>query len=186
MIRISDFMEKKIKRTSKDNESDLEKNEEKNIVITIIAALVILGSLLGYLILFTEPEIEQFSAIYYLDSNKTTENIPEKVILKENSTFLLWVGVDNQNNRTIDYQVQLKIDTVTFPVGNSSIEPQQSLNITDLPPGENLVFPVTITIDEIGVNRIIFELWYLDKNKDDLVWTENWVNLTVEGIEENT
>jgi uncharacterized membrane protein len=185
MINISDFMDKKIKKASKDTEFDSDKNEEKNIIITIVIALIIIGSLLAYLILFTEPETEQFSAIYYLDSDRRTENIPKSVILNQNNTFQLWVGVDNQNNRTIDYQVQMKMDIVPFPIGNSSIEPQQTFDINELPKGENWEFPVTITIDKFGVNRIIFELWYFEKN-NELIWTGNWVNLNVEGIQENT
>ena len=114
-------MEKKIKKTSELEKSGSYSGEEKTIIITIIIALVIIGVLLVNVVIMAVPE-EKFSVIYYLDSEKRLENIPEIVILGQNSTFSLWVGVENQNATSSKYIVEVKIDNGTAPIGNSSVE----------------------------------------------------------------
>jgi len=176
------FMEKKIKRTPQGTKSVSDNGEEKTIILTILVALVILGALLVYLVFFTPVEKEPFSAIYYLDSEKQTENIPKTVVLGENSTFSLWVGVENQNDTTMDYLVRVKVDDGTGPVNPSPVEPTESFERTLLNE-EKWEFPVTISIDQLGHNRIIFELWFFNVTKNDWDYTGNWVNLSVEAIQ---
>jgi len=179
-------MEKKIKRTPKNTKSVSPSSEEKTIIITIIVALVILGALLLNLIFFTPIETEPFSAIYYLDSEKQLENIPKTVVLGENSTFSLWVGVENQNDKPLDYQVNVTIRT--FPAGDSSVEQTESHESKDIRPDglpvedeERWEFQVEINIDQLGSNEIIFELGFLNA-KEKWVDTGNWVNLQIEAI----
>ena len=176
------FMEKKIKRTQKGTKSVSDNGEEKTIILTILVALVILGALLVYLVFFTPVEKEPFSAIYYLDSEKQTENIPKTVVLGENSTFSLWVGVENQNDTTMDYSVRVKVDDGTGPVNPSPVEPTESFNRTLLNE-EKWEFQVTISIDQLGHNRIIFELYFFNVTKNDWDYTGNWVSLSLEAIQ---
>ena len=175
----SRFMEKKIKGTSQGTKSVSGNGEEKTIIITILVALLIIGSLLVYLVFFTPVETEPFSAIYYLDSEKQTENFPKTVVLGENSTFSLWVGVENQNGTTIDYSVQVKVDDGKSLVNPSPAEPTQSFEKT-LVNKELWEFPVTINIDQLGSHRVIFELWFF--NGTGLEYAGNWVSLSVEAI----
>ena len=176
----SKFMEKKIKRTSQGTKSVSGNGEEKTIILTILVALVILGALLVYLVFFTPAQKEPFSAIYYLDSENQTENIPKTVVLGENSTFTLWVGVENQNDTTMDYSVLVKIDDGEAPVGSNKTESIESFNKTLLDE-EIWEFPVTIRIDQLGHNRIIFELWFF--NGTVLEYSGSWVCLSVEAIQ---
>jgi uncharacterized membrane protein len=171
-------MEKKIRRTAKGTKSGAYSNEEKTIIITIIVAIVIIGALLVNLV-FTPVPKEEFSVIYYLDSDKRTDNIPKTVVLGENSTFQLWVGVENDNGTTIDYSVLVKYDDGKSPLDFSPVEPTESFEKT-LADGEFWEFPVTINIDRLGTNRIVFELWFF--NGTALEYTGNWVNLSVEAI----
>ena len=175
------FMEKKIKRTKKGAKSVSYSSEEKTIIITILVALVIMGALLVYLVLFMPVATEPFSAIYYLDSEKQLENFPKTVVLGENSTFSLWVGVENQNDTTIDYSVQVKVDDGNSPVGSSSVEAIESFNRT-LVNGEKWEFPVTINIEQLGHNRVIFELWFFD-DTESLNYTGRHVSLSLEAIQ---
>ena len=172
-------MEKKIKRTSQGTKSGSYSSEEKTIILTILVALVIIGALLVNLVFFTPVETEQFSAIYYLDSEKQTTNLPKTVVLGENSTFSLWVGVENQNDTTMDYSVQVKVDNGKSLVNPSPVEPTESFN-RSLLNKEKWEFPVTISIDQLGNNRVIFELWFF--NGTTLEYTGNWVNLSIEAI----
>jgi uncharacterized membrane protein len=175
-------MEKKIKRTSQGTKSVSGNGEEKTIIITILVALVILGTLLAYLVFFTPVETEPFSAIYYLDSEKQTENFPKTVVLGENSTFSLWVGVKNQNDTTRDYSVRVKVDDGKSLVNPSPVEPTESYNRTLLNE-EVWEFPVTISIDQVGSHRVIFELWFFNGTKNDWDYTGNWVSLSLEAIQ---
>ena len=172
------FMEKKIKRTEKGGKSVSYSSEEKTIILTVLVALVIIGALLVNLVLTPAPT-EKFSTIYYLDSEKQTENLPKTVVLGENSTFSLWVGVENHNDTTIDYQVLVKYDDGKSPVDPSPVEPTESFEKT-LADEETWEFPVTITIDQLGSNRVILELWYLNRTSLEPEYTGNWVNISVE------
>jgi uncharacterized membrane protein len=174
------FMEKKIKRTQKKPFSN---NEEKTIIITILIALIVFAALLVKLTFFTPIATEPFSGIYYLDSEKQTTNIPKTVILGENSTFSLWIGVENQNETStpIDYIVKVKIDKGKEQINPSLANPVETFE-NALNNGETWEFPITINIEKAGTNRIIFELWYTNTTETEL-YTGNWVNLSVEAIQ---
>ncbi|MCJ7722208.1 DUF1616 domain-containing protein, partial [Candidatus Bathyarchaeota archaeon] len=141
------FMEKKIKRTAKGTKSGSYSSEEKTIIITILVAIVIIGALLLNLV-FKPGETEPFSAIYYLDSEKQTTNLPKTVVLGENSTFSLWVGVENQNYTMIDYQVWIKMDDGKGLLNHTSTEYIQSIEerLEPLAHGETWEFLVPINI----------------------------------------
>jgi uncharacterized membrane protein len=172
--QLKNFMEKKIKRTSKGRELGSDRDEEKTIVLTIIVALVILSALLVYTVLSTPVKKELFASIYYLDSEKQLENIPKTVVLGENSTFLLWVGVENQYGTTMVFSVEVKMDDGTGSVDPSPVEPVQSFE-KSLEDKEVWEFPVTISIEELGSHRIIFELYDPD-------YTGSYVFLSLEAI----
>ena len=176
IVKHINFMEKKIKRTTNSAKSGSYSREEKTIIFTILVALVIMGILLVNLTVFTPKETEPFSAIYYLDSKKQTSNIPKTVVLGENSTFSVWVGIENQNNKPMTYSVRVKLDDGTL-MNSSLAETIESFEVTLLD-GKTKETPVTINIDQLGHNRINFELWYY--NGTILENTGNWVNLSIE------
>lgn len=171
-------MEKKIKKTSKGTKSVSYNNEEKTIIFTIVVALVIIGSLLVYLI-FTPIEPEYFSTIYYLDSEKSTENLPKTVVLEENSTFSLWVGVENHNGTAILYQVKFKMEIGDFLGNYSQVETKETYE-KRLKNGDVWEFIVPIEIEQLGNNIIVFDLcaWNGTQYKS----TGSWVTLSVEAV----
>lgn len=169
-----DLMEKKIKRTEKASNSI----EERTIIITIFVAIAIMGTVLVAQMVLEPVQTEYFSAMYVLDSEKQAENYPKTVILGTNSTFTLWVGVENQNGTTVDYSVQLMLDD-----GSSAAEPVECFNRTVLE-GETWEFPVTINIDHPGNNKIIFELWFFNTTKNEWDYTGTRLNLSVEATQQ--
>jgi uncharacterized membrane protein len=171
------FMERKLKGTSEGAKLISDMDEEKKIILTILVALVILGALL-VLVFFTPAQKEPFAAIYLLDSEKQAENFPKTVVLGENSTFSLWVGVENQNETQV-FSVLVKVDDGKAPVDPSSAEATQSFERTLLNE-EVWEFPVTINIDQLGSHRVIFELWFFNGTAPE--YTGNWVNLSIEAI----
>jgi uncharacterized membrane protein len=170
-------MEKKIKRTQKGAKSVSYSSEEKTIILTILVALVIMVAILVYMVFFTPAQKEPFTSIYLLDSEKQLENIPKTVVLGENSTFQLWVGVENRNDTTIEYSVQISLDE-----GNSSAELIGRFNST-LANGETWEFPVTISIDQPGSNTVIFELWYFNEAENGWEQTGISIDLSIEAVE---
>jgi uncharacterized membrane protein len=166
------FIEKKIRRPQKSAKSISDKDEEKAITITILIAIAILVGFLIYMVL-TPPQQERSTVIYLLDSQKQTENFPKTVVLGENNTFPLWVGVENHNGSTITFSVQIKMDDGKGDVDPSPVEPVESYEKT-LADGEPWEFQVTIHIDQVGSHRIIVELWSFDE------YLGNWVSLSLE------
>jgi uncharacterized membrane protein len=169
-----EFLEKKIRRPQKNSKSVSDRDEEKMVTITILIAVAILAGLLIYLVL-TPPQQELSTTIYVLDSEKQTENYPKIVVLGENNTFPLWVGVENHNGTTVTFSVQIKIDNGKGDVDPSPVDAVKTFEKT-LVDGELWEFQVTIIIDQVGSHRIIFELWSSDK------FLGNWVNLSLEAI----
>ena len=145
-------MEKKIKITSEGSKLISSNSQEKTIIITIIIALIILSGLLVYLVFFTETEQEKFSAIYYLNKDGTLENFPDTVILGQNNTFKLIVGVTNENGTTMDYLVKVNIDD-----GESVYNPSNATTTLDY--GDTWESEVDIFLDSPGKNKVIFELY---------------------------
>jgi len=176
------FMEKKIKRTSQDTKTASYSSEEKTIILTILVALVIMVAILVYMVFLTPAQKEPFTSIYLLDSEKQLENIPETVVLGENSTFSVWVGVENRNDTTIEYSVQVSLDEGNSADESSSAELIGCFNRT-LVNGEKWEFPVTISIDQLGSNKVIFELWFFDETENGWEQTGIWINLSIEVIE---
>ena len=152
-------MEKKIKITSEGSKLISSNSQEKTIIITIIIALIILSGLLVYLVFFTEAEQEKFSAIYYLNKDGTLENFPETVILGQNNTFKLIVGVTNENGTTMDYLVKVNIDD-----GESVYNPSNATTTID--DGDTWESEVDIFLDSPGKNKVIFELYAHEHDKE--------------------
>jgi uncharacterized membrane protein len=175
-------MEKKIKKTSKLTQSSSYTNEEKTVIATIVIALVIMSALVVQLVL-TPAVPENCSAIYYLDSNKQTDNLPNTVILGENSTISMWVGVENQNGTTLDYLVEIKIDDGNGALNQSSADVVQTFTQKEVDDEDLWEFKVDIEIEQLGTNRIIFELSARETDATDYEYTGNWVNLSVEALE---
>ena len=147
-----------------------------------MVAIVILVALLVQLAP-DSPSKEGFVAIYVLDSEKQIENFPKMVVLGENNTFMLWVGVENQNDTTKVFSVLVKLDNGTLPVDPSPANATESFERTLLDE-EIWEFQVTINIDQVGSHRIIFELWSFDETENALKYSGNWVSLSLEAIQE--
>ena len=173
------FMRMNVKGTPDGEKPVSDVPKEKTIILTILVALVIIGALLVNLALTPTTE-ERFSVIYLLDSEGQTDNFPETVALGENNTFSLSVGVENQKGATMNYSVLVKIDDGTAPVGSNQTEPKESFTRTLLNE-EIWEFQITITIDQLGHNRILFELWFFDETQN-MEYTGNWVSLSLEAV----
>ena len=176
------FMEKKIKRTDKNNNSGSVISEEKVIIATILVAIVVMSGVLVWAMIENPATTEQFTAMYVLDSEKQANNYPTTVVLGTNSTFSLWVGVENQEDKTMEYSLQLKQDDGTSTKDPNPAEPIQTFDIT-LADGEKWEFQVTIDINQAGTNRVIFELYFFNTLNDKWDYVGNSFGITVEATQ---
>lgn len=167
-------MEKKIKKTKAASYS----GAEKTVILTVLVALIIMSAVLVYMTFFTPVQKEPFTSLYLLDSEKQLENIPETVVLGENSTFTVWVGVENHNDTTIDYSVQVSLDDQN----SAEVNLLGCFNET-LTNNETWEFETQITIEEQGTNKVTFELLFFDEAENSWSKTGIWIDLTIEAFE---
>jgi uncharacterized membrane protein len=150
--------------------------DEKGITVAILIALIIVSSIVvGYYIAF-RPKPVGFSAISLLDSQKQASNYPDLVVLNKNSTFTVWVDVENHMGITEQYQVQLKItkNTYTFPVN----VPANSTFEKTLEDGQKWENQVTVSMIQAGNYSVVFEL-YLSKD-GTYQFTNNYCVLNIQ------
>ena len=155
-------------------------DEEKTITVAVLSAILVLAGLLVYVSL-TPTRQEPFASLYLLDSEKKAEKYPRLLVLGENNTFLLWVGVENFMGRIKYSSVLVKMDDGTGHANPSPLEPVYRFEKVLLNK-ETWEFPITITINQTGQHRIIFELWLFDE-LDNVFSYSDWCNIRLDVIE---
>ena len=82
-------------------------------------ALLIASILLGVYYVAVRPDQEGYMTIYVLDSQKKAISYPELLVNGENSTFSVYVDVENHMGNDTECQVLVKVTSdmnPTFPV----------------------------------------------------------------------
>jgi uncharacterized membrane protein len=156
-------------------------DEEKAMAVAVLSAIIILAGLLVYISLTPAPQ-ERFSSLYVLDSEKKAKNYPQLLVLGENNTFLLWVGVENFMGRIEYALVLVKVGDETVQVNPSPLEPVERFEKVLLN-RETLEFPVTMTVNQLGKHRIVFELWLFDELENVFSYSGKWCNIWLDVIE---
>ena len=156
-------------------------DEEKAIATAVLSAIVVLGGLLIYISLTPAPK-ETFVSLYLLDSEKKAENYPQLLVLGENNTFLLWGGVENFMGRIEYSSVLVKVDNGTGNVNPSPTDPIYRFEKILLNE-ETWEFPLTISINQTGQHRIVFELWLFDELDNVFRYSRSWCSIWLDVIE---
>ncbi len=138
-----------------------ELNSNKGYVISIGLVLILVSSLvLGYYLVTHLSEPEGYTTIYLLDfSQKKAIDYPELLVTNFNSTFKVWVDVENHLGRTIDGEVRLKITDApiaNFPVDVNSAHAYPIINLGK---EQNWETEAAATINKPGNYSVVFELW---------------------------
>jgi uncharacterized membrane protein len=126
-------------------------------MVAIFLALIIIASLLaGYYLLY-HPTPHGFSTFYVLDAQNKAENYPQLLVVGQNSTFSVPIGVVNNMGWTVQYQVQVKIttDLTTYPV---NVEPTATYDAT-VANGQTWQKTVSVTENQPGNYWVVFELY---------------------------
>ena len=155
-------------------------NEDKGYAVAIFLALIIVSAtVIGYYVVL-RPQAEPYNTFYLLDANKKAVDYPETLVANQNSTFNVYVNVENHMATSANYFVQVKIVNnlpATFPV---DAQPSQTIEMgkvnNDGKPVENMA---TITQNQLGSYSVVFEL-YRDNGDGALVFTQNYCVLNLQ------
>jgi uncharacterized membrane protein len=154
-------------------------NDEKGTLIAVFLVLVIVSALaITYFVAF-RPQPAGYNTIYILDSQKMAEDYPVTLVANQNSTFNVWLSVENHMGTQEKYQIQTKIttDTSNFPIG---IQPINTSYIT-LDNGKNWQSMEIVTQNQVGNYAVVFELWQLNSS-GIYQFTNNYCVLNIQVI----
>jgi uncharacterized membrane protein len=140
------------------------KSDKNGYAVAVALSLLIASILLGVYYVAPRADPDGYMTIYVLDSQKKANSYPELLVAGENSTFSVYVEVENHMGNTIDFQVQLKVTSdmnPTFPV--YGVEPKETFNGTIKDEGmwENIA--TVSSLNHAGNYMVIFELWILNE-----------------------
>ena len=157
-------------------------NDEKGYAVAIFLVLIIVSALVvGYFLMFP-AQPEGYNTIYLLDSQKKAVDYPVTLVANQNSTFNVWVSVENHmggsGNQT--YQVLMKItpNLSTFPVDT---QPTQTYDIS-LANGKSWQNLSTVTQNQVGSYSVVFELWQYNQDSGAYEFTSNYCVLNIQVV----
>jgi uncharacterized membrane protein len=160
----------------------LDFEDNKGPIVSVVFALIFVSIVVvGYYFLVLDAPPEGFSSMYILDEQKKTESYPEFLIINENNTFNLWIGVENHMGKKQSYEIQQKLTKdpiLTFPINEGPVN-NFAKTLDDQEIWETLV---TTTISDPGNYSLVFEL-YLKENGEtvgDNTEPNNYVLLNIE------
>jgi uncharacterized membrane protein len=156
----------------------------KGYTIAVALALIIVSSLLiGYYFVSRLPP-EGYTTIYMLSyPQKNAEDYPELLVINENSTFNVWVGVENHMGTRQSCEVLQKVvaDMLpSFPV-ETDAESRYAQTIENGKAWETLA---TVSINEPGNYWVIFELWVYNDEAGALKFSHQALVLPIEVVDQ--
>ncbi|MCW4000078.1 MAG: DUF1616 domain-containing protein [Candidatus Bathyarchaeota archaeon] len=134
-------------------------SDEAGVAVAVFAALIIVAFCIAGYYLIYRPQPEPYNSIYILDANKQTTDYAHTLIHNQNSTFSVYVGVENHmgGTGTRNYEVQTKI-TQTYSGSPTNATPVDTYDVT-LADGETDLHQVTVTLNTPGSYTVVFELY---------------------------
>lgn len=147
-------------------------NDEKGAAVAIFLALIIISALVASYFVFFRPAPSGYNTIYLLDSQNKAVDYPSVLVVDQNSTFNVAVGVENHMGWTVQYQVLVKITSnLSSPPLNTS-QPIDTYNFT-LGNGQSWQKPVSVTENQVGSYSVVFELWQYNSDSGAYQFTSN-------------
>ena len=154
----------------------------KGYTIAITLALIVISSLLiGYYFVSRLPP-EGYTTIYMVDyQQKKAVDYPELLVVNENSTFNVWVVVENHMATIQSVEVLQKVigDVIlSFPV-DAVVESSYAHAVES---GESKETLATVSINDPGSYSVIFELWIYNE-AGALEFSHNYCILKVDVVD---
>ncbi len=157
-------------------------NDDTGYAVAIFLALLIVSAtVIGYYA-FLAPPAEAYNTIYLLDTNKKAVDYPEVLVANQNSTFSVYVNVENHMTQSANYTVKVKIVDylpAIFPIDTQPTQVYETGIVSNN--GKPWQTAATITKNTIGSYSVVFELW---QHKDDgsLLFTQNLCVLKIQVV----
>ena len=161
----------------------LKLNDNRGYTIAIVLMLIVVSSLLiGYYLISRLPP-EGYSTIYTLSyPQKTATDYPELLVINENNTFNVWVGVENHMGKRQSFEVLQKVIKGAIPAYPVDAEITASYEKT-MENGETWEMPAEVSINEPGSYSVIFELWIYDDAAGAFTFSYNYCVLNLEVVD---
>jgi uncharacterized membrane protein len=155
--------------------------DNKGYAIAIAVVLIVVSSLLiGYYFVSTLPP-EGYTTIYMLDNQHKAIDYPELLVVNENSTFNVWIVVEDRMGRSQSSEVLQKVVGDMIPSFPVDVDAQRSYERT-VENGGTWETLATVSINERGSYSVIFELWIYDDKTGIFEFSYNYCVLNVEVI----
>ncbi len=157
-------------------------NEDKGYAVAIFLALIIVSAtVIGYYVVL-RPQAEPYNTIYLLDANKKAADYSEVLVANQNSTFSVYVNVENHMATSANYFVQVKITQNLPAIYPIDVQPNQVINMGTINnDGKPVQQTATVTQNTPGSYSVVFEL-YRNNGDGALVFTQNYCVLNIEVI----
>ena len=160
------------------------KSNKNAYAVSVAIALLLASVLLVTYYVALRPVQEGYITIYLLDSNKKAVDYPEFLVANLNSTFSVYVDVENHMGRTLnDTQVLVKVTSdlnPTFPV-DANVTQTFNGTVQDGAKWENVA---TVSLNQPGNYAVYFELWIPNQN-GQLQFSNDFCVLNVQVAAEN-
>jgi uncharacterized membrane protein len=156
-------------------------NKERNgYVIAVTIALIIAAVMLGAYYFVLRPQSEGYMTIYVLDAQHMAGNYPESLQIGVNSTFSVYVDVENHRGSTQNCTVDVKIVQdmkPSFPL--YGVTPTKSFKglVDD---GATWEKTVTVSLDQPGNYMVVFELWTENSETGQPEWSGDFNVLSIQ------
>lgn len=134
------------------------RNDKNSFAVAVALALVFATVLLGVYYVVLQPDQNEYMTVYLLDTQKKAANYPELLVRGENSTFSVYVEVENHMQTPQNCQVQVKVTSDMNPSFPVPINATQTFSgtVQNEEVWENLA---TLSLNQAGKYLVVFELW---------------------------
>lgn len=141
---------------------------DKVMVILIIFSIIIGGGVLAYVA--TNPPQEQFTELYLLDVNGTTENYPTNLSVDEEGTII--IGVVCHERQATDYDILIRLVSED---GSFRILDEYYFSLDD---EEEWSQTYSFSVDEGGTFKLVVDLFLHD---EDMPYLTNHLWIYIRG-----
>ena len=156
-------------------------SDEKGAAAAVFIALIVVVAVVTGYYFWLAPPPEEYNVINLLGSQQQASNYPEVLVANQNSTFTVYVNVENHMNGDQSYRVLTKVTKnlpANFPEG-LPVDPVNNYEL-NLAKGTSHQDQVTVTENELGSYSVVFELWRLDSG--EWMFTNNYCVLNIKVI----
>ena len=156
---------------------------DEQVLAVVLTIILVAAGIAVFQIFPIGRTVEPFSELAVLGPGMKIADYPKEIVAGE--SFMLYLYVRNYEGKVMYYDVRVKLGNRSTHVNetepmNVPVMARYEVVLLD---GDNFTWPVTLSIDEAGVNyRLVFEMWVYDEGSDGFRyhgrWCQLWLNVT--------